>query len=246
MEVLGVVLLGALVALDQVSFAQIQLSHPLVAGTLAGALAGGAMGAVEGALVGALLGLVLAGHRPVGGVIPPDGGLAAVVAGAALGRQPLMDSGTALAFALLAGLGLAVLGRGTESWTRAVNLGLLRRAESMASARGVRRAVAAALALAAGRGAVTVLLALPVVTGFVARGGEEPSLARGAVIAVAGGIGIGSQERLLGRRRGRGILLALAGLLLAVLPAILGWTAAPSLSGLPGGPAELFAPGPGR
>jgi mannose/fructose/N-acetylgalactosamine-specific phosphotransferase system component IIC len=201
------------IALDQVSVAQVQLAHPLVAGTLAGALAGSAG---EGALAGALLGLLLAGHRAVGGVIPPDAGLGAVVAAASLvrgGEAARMgsSSGEALALALGVGLVLAILGQATEGFTRRRNLDLLRWAEASSTPRGVRSAMAAALALAAFRGALTVVVALPLATGVVARGFNGGGPERWAVVALTGGVGLAAQERLLGSRRRRGLALACLG-----------------------------------
>jgi len=215
---LGLLGLGAWIALDQVSVAQLQLAHPLVAGALAGALLGHVG---EGALVGALLGLVLAGHRPVGGIIPPDGGVAAVVAaasfvGAGAGSSGAPPSGGALLAALLCGLVLADLGRCTEAWTRARNLDLLRHAEARATAGALRRAIAGVLGLAALRGALTVALALPLATWLVERaGGRGPAAA--AVVALAGGVGIAANERLLGARRGRGLALAALGVAVGLL-----------------------------
>lgn len=232
---LVLILLGAVVALDQVSVAQLQFAHPLVAGTVAGAIAGGGAGAGEGALIGALLGLILAGLRPVGGVIPPDGGPAAVVASAGLVKAAgladrgagagggVLASGGALAFALLIGLALGILGRGTEGWTRRRNLGFLRSAEAEATPGAVQKAVASALVLAALRGGLTVALALPVATAFVALAPNGP--ARGVVVALAGGVGLAAQERLLGSRRLRGLLLAGLGAILATAAATVseGW-----------------------
>ncbi len=239
LQALALVIFGAVVALDHVSVAQIQIAHPLVAGTIGGAIAGGVAGAGEGALVGGLLGLILAGHRPVGGVIPPDGGLGALVAAASLvrglplalaasGTAPPGAGGTALALALLIGLGLAVIGRGTEGWTRRLNLELLRRAEAEPTPGAVDRAILNALALAALRGAVTVTLAMPAALALVTRVGTGGGVARAAVVAIAGGVGLDAQERLLGLNRRRGLLLAAIGALLAVvfsLPELTGWGA---------------------
>jgi len=217
---LALVVLGAVIALDQMSVAQLQLGHPLVAGTLAGALAGNA---VEGALVGALLGLILAGHRPVGGVIPPDGGPAAVVAAASLARAERASlagsSGEALALAIGVGLVLAMIGQATESWTRSRNLLLVRRAEANATTGAVRVAVVAALVLAAFRGALTVAAALPVATAVVGRGVNGAGPAPAVVLAIVGGVGLSAQRRLLGPRRRLGLALALVG---AALSFVLG------------------------
>ncbi len=212
LETLGLIALGALVAVDQVSVAQLQIAHPLVAGTLAGAVAGRPL---EGALVGALLGLLVAGHRPVGGVVAPDGGPAAVVAAAALARArggadlPAQMPGGSLALALLAGLLLADLGRHTEMWTRERNLRLLRWAEMRATAGAVRAAVAGAVGLAALRGGLTVAIGLPLL-GAGLRGLEGRGPAAGVVVALVAGLGLAAGERLLGSRRRLGVVLAMA------------------------------------
>jgi mannose/fructose/N-acetylgalactosamine-specific phosphotransferase system component IIC len=203
----ALVLLGALVAVDQVSVAQLQLGHPLVAGTLAGAVCGRP-------LEGALLGLLLAGHRPVGGVIPPDAGPAAVAAAAVLCSvqatgpgAPRELPGAPLAAALLAGLVLADLGRHTEAWTRRRNLDFLRNAEARATPQAVTSAILLSVGLAALRGALTVALAVPLVGALERR---IPPGGPGAVVVVAllGGIGLAAGERLLGTSRRQGLLLA--------------------------------------
>jgi mannose/fructose/N-acetylgalactosamine-specific phosphotransferase system component IIC len=210
---IGWIALGAFLAVEQVSFAQLQLAHPLIAGTLAGLLAGDP---ARGALAGALLGLLVAGHRPVGGVIPPDGGPAAVIAAAALA----MD-GRALVLALCVGVVAADLGRHTEGWTRRRNRDLVLRAEVQGTAGAVRRAVAAALALAALRGGATVALALALLNWALARLDLASSASPIATLALVGGVGLAAQERLLGAHRRRGFLLAVAAAILAAAAGIL-------------------------
>ncbi len=218
------ILLGALLAVEQVSFAQLQLAHAFVAGGLAGLLAGDPF---TGALLGGVLGLVLSGHRPVGGVIPPDAGIGAVIAVLSWELSP-EPSGRALLLALGAGLVAADLGRHTEAWIRRRNLELLRTAEAFATPRAVRRAVAAALALAALRGGASVGLALVLAPPVLARlepGGPSPV----AILALVAGVGLAAQERLLGSRRWRGLGLAL-GAAAAVLQLVPG-----GIAGLGGG-----------
>jgi hypothetical protein len=194
------ILLGALLAVEQVSFAQLQLAHAFVAGGLAGLLAGDPF---TGALLGGVLGLVLSGHRPVGGVIPPDAGIGAVIAVLSWELSP-------------------------EPSGRALLLALLRTAEAFATPRAVRRAVAAALALAALRGGASVGLALVLAPPVLARlepGGPSPV----AILALVAGVGLAAQERLLGSRRWRGLGLAL-GAAAAVLQLVPG-----GIAGLGGG-----------
>lgn len=198
------VLLGAVLALEQVAFAQLQIAHGFVAGGLAGFLIGDPF---QGALLGGMLGLVAGGHRPVGGVVPPDVGIAAVVAMLCWALAPA-PSGRALLVALGVGFVVADLGRHSEAWTRRRNLGFLLTAEAEATPSAVRRAVASALALAALRGSLTLSLALvlaPPLMRRITAGGPAPI----ATLALLAGIGLAAQERLLGARRGRGLALAL-------------------------------------
>ena len=101
------VLLGVVLAVEQVSFAQLQLAHGFVAGGLAGLLIGDPF---QGALLGGMIALVAGGHRPVGGVVPPDVGLGSVVAVLCWALAPA-PSGRALLVALGAGFVTADLGR---------------------------------------------------------------------------------------------------------------------------------------
>jgi hypothetical protein len=218
------ILLGALLAVEQVAFAQLQLAHSFVAGGLAGLLAGDPF---LGALLGGVLGLLVCGHRPVGGVIPPDGGIGAVI-GVLVWKLAPEPSGRALLLALGAALVTADLGRHTEAWTRRRNLGFLRAAEAEATPGAIRRAVGLALALGLLRGGLTVAIGLvlaPLVLGRLEPGGPAPV----AILALLCGVGLAAEERLLGARKGRGLLLAL-GAALAVLGFIPG-----GLAGLAGG-----------
>lgn len=78
-------LLGGVVALDAVSVAQTMLSRPLVAGVLAGFVVGDV---VAGLQIGALLELFLLVAVPAGGGRMPEGGIASVVAVAAVAAAP--------------------------------------------------------------------------------------------------------------------------------------------------------------
>jgi len=209
------VLLGAVLAIEQVSFAQLQLAHGFVAGGLAGFLIGDPF---QGALLGGMIGLVAGGHRPVGGVVPPDVGSGAVVAVLLWALAPA-PSGRALLLSLGAGFVTADLGRHAEAWTRRQNLALLATAEVEATSSAVRRAVATALALAALRGGLTIAVALvlgPALMHRLSPGGPAPI----AILALLAGVGLAAQERLLGARRRRGLLIALAmaGLMVLLVP----------------------------
>ena len=209
----GWIALGACIAVEQVSVAQLQIAHPLIAGTLAGLVAGEP---ARGALAGALLGLLLAGHRPVGGVIPPDAGPAAVIAAAALAME-----GRGLVVALVMGVVAADLGRYTEAWTRERNRSFVLGAEVVGTAGAVRRAVGKAIALAALRGAAIVACAIAVLRFALARMDLAIGPSPIAVVALVGGLGLAAQERLLGAHRGRGLRLFLGAALVVAAAGIL-------------------------
>jgi mannose/fructose/N-acetylgalactosamine-specific phosphotransferase system component IIC len=106
---LPLVLLGALVGLDTVTFPQAMLSRPLVAATLGGALVGSPVG---GLVVGATLELIALETLPFGASRYPEWGSASVVAGALYASTPEPHAGS-MTLALLAGLATAWVG----GWT---------------------------------------------------------------------------------------------------------------------------------
>jgi PTS system mannose-specific IIC component len=110
---LPLVLLGAVLGLDVVSFPQAMVSRPLVAATLAGALAGQP---VAGLVTGALLECFALETLPVGASRYPEWGSASVVAGAMAAR--LADHPGGLVLTTVLGLGLAWVGGETMVWHR--------------------------------------------------------------------------------------------------------------------------------
>lgn len=100
-EVIVLLLLGGIVALDATSFGQLMLSRPMVAGTLAGAVVSMPF---EGALLGALLEALSLGILPVGASRYPDTGTGAVAAAGALGLAEIAISPVSLLLALCFGL----------------------------------------------------------------------------------------------------------------------------------------------
>jgi len=144
--------LGALVSLDRRAAAQAMLAHPLVAASIIGLALGDLR---TGLLVGVLIGLFWSGALPVGGVVPPDETLGAVVAAGcavlgarAVGLEPLPAAvaGSAL------GVPAALVGRRLELLLRRYNGALAREAEKhvrdgdlSAVDRATRRALVAAL-----------------------------------------------------------------------------------------------------
>jgi hypothetical protein len=118
----------------------------------------------------------------------------------------------------------ADLGRHTEAWTRRRNLTFLRAAESVATPRAVRQAVLAAVGLAAVRGGASVGLALflaPLLLRRLEPGGPSPL----ATLALMAGVGLAAQERLLGSRKRRGLVLALLAALAVTGLSPGGWAA---------------------
>ena len=113
-------LLGAVVGLDGVSFPQAMLSRPLVAATLGGAVCGSP---VSGLLVGLLLECFALETMPFGASRYPEWGPASVAAGvvaAVPGGDP-EASARIVPFAVVAGLGAAMLAGRTLIWLRRFN-----------------------------------------------------------------------------------------------------------------------------
>ena len=110
--VAGLLVWGALTALDLVSVGQVMIARPLVAGTVAGALMGDP---ASGALAGGLLELFALETLAVGGARYPDFGPAAVAATAVVMHAPVEF---ALGIAGALGLAVAWLGEWSIIWMR--------------------------------------------------------------------------------------------------------------------------------
>ena len=183
-----VVLLGAVLGLDVVSFPQAQVSRPLVAATLAGALMGQAM---SGLLLGATLELIALETLPVGASRYPEWGSAAVVGGALFARIGDQGPGS-MCLAVLATLATAWVGGWTMVLLRRLNAVVARRYRP-ALAHGSRRAIAGVqlFGLAADflRGGVLTLLALavfhPVMEASMALWGSDARVSRAVVVGLA-------------------------------------------------------------
>lgn len=125
---------GSLLSLDRRAAVQAMLAHPVVAA----ALSGWALGDPGvGLLVGVLLGLLWSGSLPVGGVVPPDETLGAVVGTgvAVLGaRAAGADPLSAAMCGFLTGVPAALLGRRLELALRRYNGELAMKAESAVAA----------------------------------------------------------------------------------------------------------------
>jgi PTS system mannose-specific IIC component len=118
--VAALTVVGAVVGLDFVSFPQAMLSRPLVAASLGGAICGDL---AIGLLLGVLLECFALETMPFGASRYPEWGPASVAAGALAaipGDREL--AARMLPFAVLAGLGAAMLGGLTLVWLRRINL----------------------------------------------------------------------------------------------------------------------------
>jgi mannose/fructose/N-acetylgalactosamine-specific phosphotransferase system component IIC len=106
---LPLMLLGAVLGLDTVSFPQAMLARPLVAATLGGALLGSPVG---GLFIGATLELIAVETLPFGASRYPEWGSASVVGGALYASSTLPLAGS-MSLAMLAALATAWVG----GWT---------------------------------------------------------------------------------------------------------------------------------
>lgn len=113
-------LLGGIVAVDGTSIGQFMLSRPFVAATLGGLLAGDP---VHGAVIGVVLEAFHLGVLPVGAAKYPEGGPAAVAAGAVYATSDLAAS--TLFLLVLCTLGLEWVGGETVRQARLANIRLV-------------------------------------------------------------------------------------------------------------------------
>jgi PTS system mannose-specific IIC component len=190
-NLLPIVLLGALLGLDVVSFPQAQISRPLVAATVAGALLGNA---VSGLLIGATLELIALETLPVGASRYPEWGSAAVIGGALFARFGDHGAGS-MPLAVLAALATAWVGGWTMVSLRRLN-GLVARRARPSFERGSFPAVAGVqlFGLVADflRGAALTLTALlvfgPVMQASIAEWGTDARLSRAVVVTLAAAV----------------------------------------------------------
>jgi PTS system mannose-specific IIC component len=116
-DLIPIVLAGAVVGFDTVSFPQAMLSRPIVAATLGGALAGDAL---LGVLCGAILECFALETLPVGASRYPEWGSASLVGGAIFADTPAGNAG-ALMIAVLIALSGAWLGGWSMVQVRMLN-----------------------------------------------------------------------------------------------------------------------------
>src|SRR5438034_224756 len=99
LDVLPVVLLGALLGLDVVTFPQAMISRPIVAATVAGAFIGNPL---AGLTMGATLELLALGMLPFGASKYPEWGSASVVGGVLFASEAMNPPGALRAMLLAA------------------------------------------------------------------------------------------------------------------------------------------------
>lgn len=210
---------GALCSANQRAIGGLQLHQPIVAAVGAGLLLGDPG---RGLLVGLWLQLVWFAPLPVGGVLLPDSG-AAAVSGAALAI--LLPGGGGYALALLLALGIARLSIPSERFLRERNGERQAAALAAGDRAGLAGAIGIGIAGPAARGVAAVALTIAVAAGLAAAGVADGStvwaLPGGSERAWIGGAGaVGLAGLLLRFRseagRGAGALVA-AGILFGLI-----------------------------
>lgn len=188
LELLPIVLLGAVLGLDVVSFPQAMISRPIVAATAAGALIGQPD---RGLLIGVVLELIALDTLPFGASRYPEWGSAGAVGGALYASQPTGMYGAlpaamlaALLTASISGWSMVVLRRGIadkltrsrdriEDGSRAALMSLHLTGMSL----DLLRAAAVTL--------VGMLVFSPLVRAIVAIWGTQPAMSRAVVVVAA-------------------------------------------------------------
>ena len=200
-ELLPMVLLGAVLGLDVVSFPQAMISRPLVAATLAGWLAGNA---AAGLLVGATLELFALETLPFGASRYPEWGSAAVVGGTLFASHPVNSAGA-----------MVVIRRLNATWARRHRPGL--DAGSRGTVIGLQMAGLTADFL---RGGLLTLVALVVLSAVaeasLALWSVDGRLSRAIVAALAGIVATGATWKIFHTTSGTRWFLA-GGLIIGLL-----------------------------
>ena len=220
---LPLVLLGALLGLDVVSFPQAMVSRPIVVATLGGAVAGRPL---AGLLIGASLELIALETLPFGASRYPEWGSAAVVGGALLADAPATGSG-ALCLAVLAALVTAWVGGYSMILLRRVNAHWARQRLSELE-RGSERVVTelqlygltADLLRGAIMTAAALLLFRPLVAPALAFWSVDDSVSRAVLAGLAATVAAGAVWKLFHAQPGARWLFA-GGLALGCLVLLL-------------------------
>ena len=197
-DLIPLVLLGALLGLDVVSFPQAMISRPLVAATLGGAVLGQAF---NGLIVGAVLELIALETLPFGASRDPEWGTAAVDGGALSGLQPA--SAGAMTLAVIGALATAWIGGWTMVVLRRINAAWARRHRASLDAGSYRTVVGLQIfGLTADlvRGAALALIALlalaPLARGVASLWGLDGEVSRAVVVGIAATVAVGAVWKL--------------------------------------------------
>ena len=198
-ELTVLVVLGALLGLDMVSFPQAMVSRPLVAATIAGAAIGRAE---DGLLIGAVLELIALETLPVGASRYPEWGSASVVGGGLFAHFAEQGAG-ALVVSVLAALATAWAGGWTMVMLRRIN-GIVARRSRAALERGSSAAVGGVQLAGLGadfvRGGLLSLAALllltPLVSASVGLWQTPLTASRGIVVATASAVAVAAVWKL--------------------------------------------------
>jgi mannose/fructose/N-acetylgalactosamine-specific phosphotransferase system component IIC len=198
-QLLPLVLLGAVLGLDVVSFPQAQVSRPIVAATVAGAFAGSPL---AGLMLGAVLELIALETLPVGASRYPEWGSASVVGGVLYASVERDSPGAmsicvllTLVIAYLGGLSMVLLRKQNAAWAR------LRRERLEAGSRNtVVRLQVGGLTADLVRGAVItffgLLAARPLVRFAVESWSIDGRLSRAVVVGTAAAVAAGAVWKL--------------------------------------------------
>jgi mannose/fructose/N-acetylgalactosamine-specific phosphotransferase system component IIC len=222
-EVLALIALGGIVALDSTSFGQLMLSRPMVSGTLAGAIVGMPF---EGALLGALLEALSLGILPVGAARYPETGTAAVAAAGAFGLTTAVATPAALLLALIFGLVWQRIAGATVVFGRYLNERMVGAGRPTAARmdRMIEYRHVETMLLDIMRGMLlttaALLIGVPLLRFAVPHWTLSEVVAAGAVALAATTVLGGTAQLFAESRRGRLLLLMgiLCGSLLAFLP----------------------------
>lgn len=210
------VAVGALLAVDAVTWLQIMVSRPVVSASLGGLLFGNP---AAGFLVGALLEVVTLRHPPYGAARYPDTGPAGLIAGAAYAAAGVVGLGPLLA-AVLAGWAIGWVGSRSVQLVRAANGRLVGDPRELAAtpAKLTRRHRMAIRLDAARGGLMTALFLVPGVLGVRLVGTFAPGSGSAVPAAALAVLGLAAAAGAAARGLGAGVRrwpLFLAGAILA-------------------------------
>ncbi len=194
-DLLPIMLLGALLGMDVVTFPQAMISRPIVAATAAGAFIGNAP---AGLIMGAILELLALEMLPFGASRYPEWGSASVVGGA-LYASSWGDPAGALAASLLAALLTAMVSGWSMVRLRRLNATrakALRDRLDRGSAGAVTGLQLFGLTADLVRGGAVTLVAMliftPLVAAIVGSWSTDPRYSRAAVVAVVAAVSAGA------------------------------------------------------